>query len=104
MNVAGSQDRRILEWSNTIQNLVWSPNGNRLASTSNQELFVVLADGEDFDVLVRKDVRDVSPAWSPQGNQIAFVKSMNEAENTAEVAVFESKLRHGFSLFGNFDL
>jgi Tol biopolymer transport system component len=52
-------------------NLVWSPDGSRLAFESDQ-IFVINADGSGLRQITREGDNDW-PAWSPDGSRIAFV-------------------------------
>ena len=64
----------------------WSPDGTQIAFASlrdgteyidngtwNWEIYVMAADGSQPTRLTRNDAWDWSPAWSPDGTQIAFV-------------------------------
>ncbi len=54
----------------------WSPDGVRLAFTSNRdgnpELYVVNRDGSGLRRLTQHPAVDTTPTWSPAGNEIAF--------------------------------
>jgi len=57
----------------------FSPDGKKIAFSSTQDgavfnIFVVNRDGSDLRRLTNtKNIGDVAPTWSPNGNQIAFV-------------------------------
>jgi Tol biopolymer transport system component len=53
------------------RNLVWSPDGSRLAFESDQ-IFVINADGSGLRQITREGDNDW-PTWSPDGSRIAFV-------------------------------
>ena len=54
---------------------VWSPDGRRIAFTSDRdgrsEVYVMNADGSGVTRLTHNDAVDSSPAWSPDGRRIA---------------------------------
>ena len=56
---------------------IWSPDGSRIAFTTNRdgnpEIYVMNADGSGVRRLTNSPAIDVSPTWSPSGNQIAWV-------------------------------
>jgi Tol biopolymer transport system component len=61
------------EGGGTGGNLVWSPDGSRLAfGDENGQIFVINADGSGLRQITR-DGDNEWPAWSPDGSRIAFV-------------------------------
>ena len=55
----------------------WSPDGKRIAFTSDRdgivpEIYVMDADGSDQTNLTNNPAIDQAPAWSPDGTKIAF--------------------------------
>ena len=60
------------------QNLLpaWSPDGTRIAFTSNRdgnaEIYVINRDGSNVRRLTNHPAIDTTPTWSPTGTQIAF--------------------------------
>lgn len=55
------------------QSPAWSPDGNRIAYSSEGDLYVANADGTNVKRLTNLRSIEVSPSWSPDGRQIAFV-------------------------------
>ncbi len=69
----------------------WSPDGARIAFTSNrdgdQEVFVMNADGSLPHQLTANTAHDTGPSWSPDGAQIAFA---SYRDGDAEVFVLNA--------------
>jgi Tol biopolymer transport system component len=57
----------------------WSPDGSRIAFTSNRTgrsgIYVMRADGSQTRKLTISDDGDVRPSWSPDGRRIVFARS-----------------------------
>ncbi|MFC2037620.1 DPP IV N-terminal domain-containing protein [Chloroflexota bacterium] len=81
---ADGQDRYQLTYNNKDISPAWSPDGQRVAFVRRQhdhwEIYVVDADGRNLRRLTTTPARSdgvpansVSPAWSPDGNYIAFL-------------------------------
>ncbi len=75
----------------------WSPDGSRLAFTSNRdgnpELYVMNADGTDAQRLTDNPAIDTSPTWSPTGAQIAFTSDRSGRPQIYLVGVDGTGLR-----------
>ncbi len=61
----------------------WSPDGTRIAFTSNRddgnsEIYVMGADGSDPTRLTRDTAYDSEPSWSPDGTRIAFTSNRDD--------------------------
>ena len=56
------------------ENLAWSPDGTRIAFDTINDLYVVGADGTGLHLLVTGENENTSPAFSPDGSQIAFYR------------------------------
>jgi TolB protein len=52
-------------------NPAWSPDGSRIAFTSNRDgnldIYVMAADGSGVENVTRHSAVDTSPAWWPRG-------------------------------------
>ena len=59
----------------------WSPDGSRIAFTSNRssnlDVWVMNADGTGVTQLTTNAADDFEPAWSPDGSKIAFTSARN---------------------------
>jgi Tol biopolymer transport system component len=74
IDVASGEDRQLrsgscCDWFD----LAWSPDGSRLASVTNGQIYVLEADGSGSRALqTATGGRDSSPTWSADGRQLAF--------------------------------
>ena len=75
MNADGSDVTRLRQTDFILRRArshVLSPDGGRIAFTVSREIYVMNADGSDVLELIDHPKSHVSPAWSPNGQRIAF--------------------------------
>lgn len=74
----GSGRTVLLDVSMPIAPWSWSPDGERVALYTNQdlnsEIYTMAADGSDWQRLTREFATDMMPTWSPDGATIAFAR------------------------------
>lgn len=75
----------------------WSPDGRRLAFTSNREgsfaVYTMAAEGGQVRRLTHSDETEADPAWSPDGSLIAFWRGVYPASDLYVVAADGSRER-----------
>jgi Tol biopolymer transport system component len=81
MSANGAAERRLT--NNSAQDLapVWSPDGKRIAFSSNRDgnfdVFLMNANGSAATNLTKSPGGDSTPAWSPDGRRLAFAADRN---------------------------
>ncbi len=81
MNADGSDIRQLTfeNWSNWPD---WSHDGSQITYTSNDDIFVIQADGSGQSVnLTNSPEKDVQSTWSPDGNHIAWLSGDGQSSN-----------------------
>ncbi len=71
--VPSVKETRLTRGFRLDQSAEWSPDGSKLAYSSNGDIFVANANGKGAANITGTRAIEVSPAWSPDGSQIAFV-------------------------------
>jgi dipeptidyl aminopeptidase/acylaminoacyl peptidase len=78
LEVDGARPAQLIHARGTADDLVWSPDGNRLAFVSNRGDHALIAvydmRAKSLRFLDPSVDTDRSPVWSPDGTQIAFVR------------------------------
>jgi Tol biopolymer transport system component len=73
---SNGKNRKLLTTGMTGDQPAWSPDGTRVAFTSdragNLDIYVIDLDGENLQRLTRHQSTDEYAAWSPDGEHIAF--------------------------------
>lgn len=89
----GADLRRISPEGSADADLAWSPDGGRIAFTSDRDgkkrIYVANADGSNTVRLTNDQAADYQPAWSPDGSKVAFV-SERTGSTTPEIFVMNA--------------
>jgi TolB protein len=70
---ARAREARLTRGFRLDQSAEWSPDGRKLAYSSNGDILVANASGKGGVNITGTRAIEVSPTWSPDGSQIAFV-------------------------------
>jgi tricorn protease len=80
---AGGDARRLTVHPAEDRSPVWSPDGTRLAFSSNRygnsDIFTVGADGQDLTRVTWHSSSDTRPSWTPDGESILFASRRDAA-------------------------
>lgn len=101
MNADGTGRRQLTNTPAAEQEPVWSPDGSRIAfakdasgtdATTDLEIWAMNADGGSPTQLTNtvQGARDTQPAWSPLGNQIAFVSEGRPEQTNSDIYVMDT--------------
>jgi len=105
--------RRLVHTRTNEEWPTWSPDGSTIAFESGSppltkpgqknidpELWVVGADGHGLKRLTNNNLQDVSPAWSPDGKWIAFVRVVKGNHGRIWIMSGEGRNAHSLGLKG----
>ena len=85
----GTHPTRLTNHPGIDQDPAWSPDGTRIAFTSDRDgplvIFVMNADGSEVRRLTNEPLPSSRPAWSPDGTRIAFVSRLSQTRDDVYV-------------------
>ena len=76
--LAGGNDSQLFEIKGSISDFVWSPDGTKILFSVNRNTHSLIGiydvESKDIQYIEPSFSRDGMPKWSPNGNQVAFVR------------------------------
>jgi Tol biopolymer transport system component len=90
MNVDGSEQIRLTNHEANDSAPVWSPDGRKIAFTSNREgltrVYIMNADGSQIHRLTKSQgISEIKPKWSPDGKSIVFLAISTDGKATIQL-------------------
>jgi Tol biopolymer transport system component len=86
----------------TEETFVWSPDGSRIAFTSNRDfnrdIFVMNADGRNRRQLTRTITDNLHPTWSPDGRYLAYVHDVSYEDANQDIYIVNVETREARQL------
>jgi hypothetical protein len=94
LGIVEIRDRTFREPPSSLYSLApaWSPTGDRFVYADEQGLRIQSQDGQ-VSYLITHDARDTGPAWSPDGQQVAFTRRQHDHWEVYVVGADGSNLR-----------
>jgi TolB protein len=75
MYVIEMETAGLCKLTSTVDSFIWSPEGNKIAFSDNDAIYVTNVDGTGRQELTRTvDAPSSALVWSPDGERIAFVR------------------------------
>ena len=101
MNANGTGRRQITATPFAEEEPTWSPDGSRIAfaakdpddaTATDLEIWVINADGSGLTQLTNtaNGVRDTDPAWSPDGERIAFLSEGRPGQTNSDIYAMDT--------------
>ena len=104
-DVDNKQTRVLLKTENADIALVFSPDGMQIAFQnkieSNTEICLIKSDGSGLTNLTQNAARNYTPAWSPDGKQIAFASNRGDNYGGYNLFVMNADGGNGRQIYSN---